>query len=126
MEIYGILDNFNFEFSSNDLDQKWILFGAPQKIIGVIEQQSQVLEKQREAFVKSMEAEQEEFEETLDNLGITVSGFAAFDDLNKFEEIATDVESVNQRIQECLETSRLFNQREFLVGKEQKDYTRLQ
>jgi hypothetical protein len=45
-----------------------------------------------------MEAEQEEFEETLDNLGITVSGFAAFDDLNKFEEIATDVESVNQRI----------------------------
>lgn len=109
MEIYGILDNFNFEFSSGDLDQKWILFGAPQKIIGVIEQQSQVLEKQREAFVKAMEAEQEEFEETLDNLGITVSGFAAFDDLNKFEEIATDVESVNQRIQECLETSRLYN-----------------
>jgi len=96
--MYGILDDFNFEFSSGDLDQKWLLFGAPMKIIGVIEEQSKVLEKQREAFVKAMETEQEEFEETLDNLGITVQGFAAFDDLSKFEEIAVDVESVNSRI----------------------------
>jgi hypothetical protein len=29
MEVYNILDDFNFEFSSNDLDQKWFLFGAP-------------------------------------------------------------------------------------------------
>ena len=40
MEMYGILDDFNFEFSGSDLDQKWLLFGAPQKIIGVIEAQS--------------------------------------------------------------------------------------
>ena len=73
-----------------------------------------------------MELEQEEFEETLNNLAITVGGFATFDDLNRFEEIAVDVESVNQRIQDCIEQSRLFNQREFLVGKEQKDYSRLQ
>jgi hypothetical protein len=72
MDIYGILDDFNFEFSGGDLDQKWHLFGSPQKIIGVIEEQSKVLEKQREAFVKAMEAEQDEFEETLDTLGITV------------------------------------------------------
>jgi dynein heavy chain len=98
MDIYNILDDFNFEFSGSDLDQKWTLFGAPQKIIGVIEAQSQILEKQREAFVKGMEAEQEEFEETLDNLEITVGGFAAFDDLNRYEEISVDVESVNQRI----------------------------
>jgi len=45
-----------------------------------------------------MEGEQEEFEETLDNLAITVGGFHAFDDLNKYEEIAVDVESVNQRL----------------------------
>jgi hypothetical protein len=49
-----------------------MLFGAPLKIIAVIEEQSKVLEKTREGFVKGMETEQEEFEETLDNLGITV------------------------------------------------------
>lgn len=56
-----------------------------------------------------MEAEQEEFEETLNNLEITVGGFNTFDDLNKYEEIAVDVESVNQRMQDCIEQSRLFN-----------------
>jgi len=126
MDIYYILDDFNFEFAGTDMDQKWSLFGAPQKIIGVIEAQSQVLEKQREGFTKAMETEQDEFEETLDNLAITVGGFAAFDDLNRYDEIAVDVESVNQRVQDCIEQSRLYNQREFLVGKEQKDYTRLQ
>jgi len=126
MDVYSILDDFNCEISGADQDQKWQLFGAPMKIQAVIEAQSQVLEKQREAFVKGMEVEQEEFEETLDNLAITVGGFAAFDDLNRYEEIAVDVESVNQRIQDCIEQSRLFNQREFLVGKEQKDYSRLQ
>jgi hypothetical protein len=42
-----------------------------------------------------MEADQDEFEETLDNLAITVGGFHTFEDLNKYEEIAIDVESVN-------------------------------
>jgi hypothetical protein len=29
MEVYNILDDFNFEFSGGDLDGKWMLFGAP-------------------------------------------------------------------------------------------------
>lgn len=73
-----------------------------------------------------MEQEQEDFEETLDSLAITVGGFAAYDDLSKYAEIAENVESVNERLRDCLEQSRLFSQREFLVGKDQKDYSRLQ
>lgn len=95
MEIYDICDDFDHQFSHADLDQKWQLFGSPQKVVSVIEQQSAVLEKQKEAFIKAMEGEQEEFEETLDNLGITVGGFHIADDLNRYEEIALDVESVN-------------------------------
>ena len=45
-----------------------------------------------------MEQDQEEFEETLDNLAITVGGFHTADDLNRYEETAVDVESVNQRL----------------------------
>jgi hypothetical protein len=72
-----------------------------------------------------MEEEQAEFEETLDGLLITVEGFGTFNDIAKYNEIAENVESVNDRLAECIEKSRLFNSREFLVGKEQKDYTRL-
>lgn len=37
MDIYNILDDENQELSAGDMDQKWHLFGTPQKIIGVIE-----------------------------------------------------------------------------------------
>ena len=33
MGIYSILEEFNFEFTSADQDQKWYLFGSPQKVI---------------------------------------------------------------------------------------------
>ena len=72
-----------------------------------------------------MEEEQIEFEETLDNLALTVGGFNQYDNIDKYIEVAANVESINSRIQDCIETSRLYNQREFLVGKDQKDYSRL-
>lgn len=125
MRTYDICGEFHHEFSSGENDDKWALFGAPQRVMETIESQTQVLEKAKEAFIKAMEQEQEEFEETLDSLAMTVGQFAAYDDLAKYEEIAENVESVNERLQECLEKSRLFAQREFLVGKEQKDYGRL-
>ncbi len=125
MDVYSILDEFNFEFSNSDLDSKWQLYGAPQRVIQTIESQSQILEKQKEQFIKKMEEEQIEFEETLDNLALTVGGFNQYDNIDKYIEVAANVESINSRIQDCIETSRLYNQREFLVGKDQKDYSRL-
>jgi hypothetical protein len=41
-------------------------------------------------------------------------------------ENADAVESINQRLQECIEKSRIYNQREYLVGKETTDYSQLQ
>lgn len=37
MGIYSILEEFNFELTSLDMDQKWKLFGAPKEIVEVIE-----------------------------------------------------------------------------------------
>lgn len=45
-----------------------------------------------------MEEEQIEFEETLDNLGLTVGGFSQYDNINNYEEVAANVESINQRV----------------------------
>jgi len=98
MNTYGICEEFNYEFSGTENDNKWKLFGAPLGIIEIIQSQTTVLEKQRENFIKQMEQEQEEFEETLDGLLITVEGFGAFNDINKYMEIAENVESVNERL----------------------------
>jgi hypothetical protein len=98
MGIYDICDEFGYELSSTENDNKWKLFGAPLLIMETIQNQSAILEKQREAFIKEMEAEQDEFEETLDGLAVTVAGFDAFNDVNKYNEIAENVESMNERM----------------------------
>jgi hypothetical protein len=125
MRTYDICDEFQHVFSGGENDDKWKLFGAPQRIMEAIESQTAILEKQKEAFIKAMELEQEEFEETLDSLALTVEGFSTYDDLTKYMDIAENVESVNERLKQCVEQSRQFGQSEFLVGKEQKDYSRL-
>jgi hypothetical protein len=43
--------------------------------------------------------------------------------ISKYNNTAIAAESVNARLQECIEKARLFNTREFLVGKEVKDYS---
>lgn len=70
-----------------------------------------------------MEVEQEQFQEELTSLAGTVEGFASYDNMDKFLENAEAVESINARLQECLDKSRMYNQREFLVGKETTDYS---
>ena len=74
---------------------------------------------------KAMELEQEEFEETLDNLAMMINGFGVYDNMDKYLEYATNVDNVEAKLLESVEMARVYNQREFLVGKEVKDYTRL-
>ena len=85
------------------------MYGAPQRVMAVIEEQVQILEKEKERFLKEMELEQEEFQENLTNLAGTVEGFASYDKMEKYLENAEAVESINQRLQECIEKSRIYN-----------------
>ena len=45
MRTYDICSEFNHEFTGGENDDKWKLFGAPQRIMETIELQTQVLEK---------------------------------------------------------------------------------
>jgi dynein heavy chain len=125
MRTYDIAGEFHHEFSAGENEDKWQMFGAPQKVLEAIEAQSQILEKTKEAFIRAMEQEQEEFEETMEQLAQTVDAFASYDDLNKYQENAQYVESVSERLADCQEKARLFSTREALVGKEPRDYSRL-
>ena len=76
-------------------------------------------------MLKSMELEQEEFEETLDNLEMMIGGFGVYVNMEKYSEYASNVDNVEAKLIESTDLARLYNQREFLVGKETKDYSRL-
>lgn len=98
MDVYGILDEFNYEFSGAEQASKWELYGAPKKVMELIQQQANILEKQKEAMIKQMEQEQVDFEETLDNLGITVGGFTAYDNIDKYIENAKAVDNIDEKV----------------------------
>jgi hypothetical protein len=84
-----------------------------------------VLNKLKEQMLKQMELEQEEFEETVDNLESMIGGFGVYDQIDKYIEYANNVDNVEAKLLESQEMARMYNQREFLVGKEIKDYSRL-
>lgn len=84
-----------------------------------------MLNKLKEQMLKQMELEQEEFEETVDNLESMIGGFGVYDQIDKYIEYANNVDNVEAKLLESQEMARMYNQREFLVGKEIKDYSRL-
>lgn len=95
MRTYDIATEFQHEFSNGENDDKWNMYGAPQRVMAVIEEQVQILEKEKERFLKEMELEQEEFQENLTSLAGTVEGFASYDKMEKYLENAEAVESIN-------------------------------
>ena len=72
-----------------------------------------------------MAQEQEDFEEMLDGIELTVGQFSQYEDPTKFESTYEDVNSVNQRLKEYTEKTNLFNKREAIMGKPMTDYSRL-
>jgi dynein heavy chain len=55
-----------------------------------------------------------------------VGGFGVYDTLEKYLEYANNVDNVEAKLLESIELARVFNSREFLIGKEVRDYSRLQ
>ena len=69
----------------------------------------QGLEKQKEVMTKQMELEQEEFNETLENMIMTVGGFSSNDNIDKYMDYAKMVDDIEIKLAECQETARMYN-----------------
>lgn len=52
METYKILDEFNYDLSYTDQQEKWHLFGCPRHMVRIMESQTLVLEKLKETMLK--------------------------------------------------------------------------
>lgn len=55
MDIYAIMDSFNYKFQDDDFKNKWVVFGGPKRIIDIIEEQRSKLEKEKIRFKEKME-----------------------------------------------------------------------
>lgn len=66
MEIYTIMEKFNFKFSEDELKKKWQVFGGPKEVLKTIDDQKIILEKEKHRFKDRMEHEQENFKAELE------------------------------------------------------------
>jgi len=73
-----------------------------------------------------MEIDQEEFEEAIEGMSNTVGSYWEKSNVAKYVEYFEEVDSYDKKIKQLIEQARLYNQREMIVGKEQKDYSNLQ
>ena len=46
-DIYKILEEFNYRFSKDELDKRWIIFGSPEEITQMVEKRVKDLEKDK-------------------------------------------------------------------------------
>ena len=60
-ETYRILEAFNYRFSKDELDKRWIIFGSPKELNELVEKREKDLEKERSKFLEDMKVAQEEF-----------------------------------------------------------------
>jgi len=125
LEIYGILEEFNYKFSIEDLNKKWLIYGGPKDTLELIEQTKILLEKNVNQFNEEMKTKQEEFKENVDNLEKTIQNFSQYQNINQHAEVAKAVESINESMKLYIEEAKKYNTREGLFGQEATDYSKL-
>jgi len=112
IDIYGILEDYNYKIAKEDLNKRWEIFGGPKKVHELIEQRDLEFKKMSDDFYTGMLEEQDEFNENLQNMESTINSFYINFNENLHEENDTLVRSIASKLEEMQETARMFNSRE--------------
>lgn len=80
-DVYKILEGFNYRFSKDELDKRWIIFGSPKELNELVEKREKELEKEKAKFLEDMKIAQEEFRDEIDMLERTILNFHTWQDI---------------------------------------------
>jgi dynein heavy chain len=125
-DVYQTLEWFGVKMTNDDSYMHWRVYKSPKQAHDMMESTEVGLQKCEKQFMQAQADEQTEFDESLLDLAGIIEGFAQYNDLAKVKEIFENVESVNDRLKQAQEKSKLFNSRETLFGKDTTDYSQLQ
>lgn len=125
MDIYATLDNFHHKFADGeDYDKMWRVYGAPRETKERIEKQQGFLEKEKEKFIKKMENDKKDFNNTISELETLAGGFKHHSDVENYEQISQEAKNIKQRIDDANEYAKKVNNCEGLVDYDDiSDYT---
>lgn len=125
MKNYQVLDEFHHRWDDDEeYDKMWRVYGAPLETVQRIEKQGGFLEKEKDRFIKQMEAGKKEFNNDINELESLASGFKQFGDMDNFEDVAANAKQIKAKLDDCNDKAKNINNRETLVEYEDiTDYT---
>ena len=94
----------------------WNTLGWPGKISDQVESTDTQMDQDNQKFQKKLSDDQQQLEDRLDTLQLTVAGFSGRTDIGKAAETANEVRRVTKELKDCQQQASLYNQRERLFG----------
>lgn len=67
-DVYKIMEDFNYKFTSDEMNKRWNVFAGPRDIMQLISEREGKLEKLEAKFAEDMKEEQDEFKQNYENL----------------------------------------------------------
>ncbi|XP_072576883.1 dynein axonemal heavy chain 1 isoform X1 [Vulpes vulpes] len=125
MDDYKIMDEFLYNLSTEDFNDKWAASNWPSKILGQIEMVRQQHIEDEEKFHKIQIMDQNNFQEKLEGLQLVVAGFSTHVEIARAHEIANEVRRVKKQLKDCQQLAMLYNNRERIFGLPITNYDKL-
>ncbi|KAH8611138.1 putative Dynein heavy chain N terminal region 2 domain1 [Trypanosoma vivax] len=122
-QVYAILDTFCVPFSEESFNRKWTAIAWPARLDDDIMQKQVDLEQTKRSLTLSLRKSQEAFQEKVVQMQHTISTFSRRKNISKLNEIVSDVHSIQEHIQQLVETANQFNTHESLLVLDKTDYT---
>ncbi|XP_022353638.1 dynein heavy chain 1, axonemal [Enhydra lutris kenyoni] len=125
MDDYQVMDEFFYNLSTEDFNDKWAASNWPSKILGQIEMVRQQHTEDEEKFHKIQIMDQNNFQEKLEGLQLVVAGFSTHTEIARAHEIANEVRRVKKQLKDCQQLAMLYNNRERIFGLPVTNYDKL-
>ncbi|XP_073667291.1 dynein axonemal heavy chain 1 [Tursiops truncatus] len=125
MDDYQVMDEFFYNLSTDDFNDKWAASNWPAKILGQIEMVRQQHMEDEEKFRKIHIMDQNNFQEKLEGLQLVVAGFSSHVEIARAHEIANEVRRVKKQLKDCQQLAMLYNNREHIFGLPITNYDKL-
>ncbi|XP_054451580.1 dynein axonemal heavy chain 1 [Pteronotus mesoamericanus] len=125
MDDYQIMDEFLYNLSTDDFNDKWAANNWPLKILGQIEMVRQQHMEDEEKFHKIQVMDQNNFQEKLEGLQLVIAGFSTHVEIGRAHEIANEVRRVKKQLKDCQQLAMLYNNRERIFGFPITNYDKL-
>ncbi|XP_060621830.2 dynein axonemal heavy chain 1 [Anolis sagrei] len=125
MEDYEVMEEFLYNLTQDDFNDKWAASGWPFKLTSQIEQIRQQHIEDEDRFRKIQLMDQTNFLERLDGLQLAVAGFSAHSDINRAHEIANEARRIRKQLKDSQQMALLYNNRERIFGTPVTNYDKL-